>query len=87
MLPVTTIGVWNDTLAEEVVAADCRSGEVQCCQLPGERAVHLLRKRVRPVPRAQPGLDVDYRDALIEGRQGAGEARRGVALDYEPPQA
>ena len=55
-------------------------GKVQLGYLGDQAAVGLLGEGVEQVVGAQPGLHMAHRDLLIEGRQGRGEGRGGVAL-------
>jgi len=57
--------------------------EVQGGQPGGRHAVHLFGKRLRQVAGTQAGFHVAHRHMLVEGRQGAGECGRCVALDEQ----
>ena len=80
VLPVTTIGVVVDAVGQQVgleveVGARCRE------------ASWLVSRRLTSsgngcsVVGAQPGLEMDHRHLLVEGRERRREAGRRVALD------
>jgi hypothetical protein len=46
--------------------------EMQGGQPAGQQAIHLLRKRLREIARAQSCFHMAYRNAVVESGQGRG---------------
>lgn len=70
-------------LAEQVLLACLRGGEVVLAHDVDRLAVELLRPGAVDVVRAQAGLDVAHGDLQVEARERGGEAGRGVAVDQD----
>ena len=70
-------------LAEQVLLAGLRGGEVVLADDVHSLAVELLRPGAVDVVRAQAGLDVAHRDLQVEARERSGEAGRGVTMDQD----
>ena len=70
-------------LAEQVLLAGLRGGEVVLADDVHGLAVELLRPGAVDVVRAQAGLDVAHRDLQVEARERSSEAGRGVAMDQD----
>lgn len=70
-------------LAEQVLLAGLRGGEVVLAHDVDGLAVELLRPGAVDVVRAQAGLDVAHGDLQVEARERSGEAGRGVAVDQD----
>lgn len=69
-------------LAEQVLLARLRGGEVVLAHDVDGLAVELLRPGAEDVVRAQARLNVAHRDLQVEARERSGEAGRGIAV-YE----
>ena len=69
------------TLAEQVLLARLRRGEVVLAHDIDRLAVELLRPGAVDVVRAQARLDVAHGDLQVEARERRGEAGRGVPVD------
>lgn len=70
-------------LAEQVLPAGLRGGEVVLAHDVDGLAVELLRPGAVDVVRAQARLDVPHGDLQVEARERRGEAGRGVAVDQD----
>lgn len=70
-------------LAEQVLLAGLRGGEVVLADDVHGLAVELLRPGAVDVMCAQAGLDVAHRDLQVEARERSGEAGGGVAVDQD----
>lgn len=70
-------------LAEQVLLARLRGGEVVLAHDVYRLAVELLGPGAVDVVRAQAGLDVPHRDLQVEARERSGEAGRGVAVNQD----
>ena len=70
-------------LAEQVLLAGLRGGEVVLAHDVDGLAVELLRPGAVDVVRAQAGLDVPHGDLHVEARECRGEAGRGVPVDQD----
>lgn len=68
-------------LAEQVLLAGLRGGEIVLADDVHGLAVELLRPGAVDVVRAQAGLDVPHGDMQVEAGQRGGKAGRGVAVD------
>lgn len=67
-------------LAEQVLLASLRRGEVVLAHDVDRLAVELLRPGAVDIVRAQARLDVAHGDLKVEARERRGEAGRGVAV-------
>lgn len=70
-------------LAEQVLLAGLRGGEVVLAHDVDRLAVELLGPGAVDVVRAQARLDVAHGDLQVEARERRGEAGRGVAVDQD----
>ena len=70
-------------LAEQVLLAGLRGGEVVLAHDVDGLAVELLRPGAVDVVRAQAGLHMPHGDLQVEARECGGEAGRGVAVDQD----
>ena len=70
-------------LAEQVLLAGLRGGEVVLADDVHGLAVELLRPGAVDVVRAQAGLDMPHGDLQVEAGERRGEAGRGVAVDQD----
>lgn len=70
-------------LAEQVLLARLRGGEVVLAHDVDRLAVELLRPGAVDVVRAQAGLDVAHGNLKVKARERRGEAGRGVAVDQD----
>lgn len=70
-------------LAEQVLLAGLRGGEVVLAHDVDGLAVELLRPGAVDVVRAKARLDVSHGDLQVEARERSGEAGRGVAVDQD----
>lgn len=70
-------------LAEQVLLARLRRGEVVLAHDVDRLAVELLRPGAVDVVRAQAGLHMPHGDLQVETRERRGEAGRGVAVDQD----
>lgn len=70
-------------LAEQVLLARLRGGEVILAHDIDRLAVELLRPGAVDVVGSQTSLDVPHGDLQVEARERSGEAGRGVAVDQD----
>ena len=70
-------------LAEQVLLARLRGGEVVLAHDVDRLAVELLGPGAVDVVRAQAGLDMPHGDLQVEARERSGEAGRSVAVDQD----
>lgn len=70
-------------LAEQVLLARRRGGEVVLAHDVDRLAVELLRPGAVDVVRAQARLDMPHGDLQVEARERRGEASRGVPVDQD----
>ena len=70
-------------LAEQVLLAGLRGGEVVLAHDVDGLAVELLRPGAVDVARAQARLDMPHGDLQVEARECSGEAGRGVPVDQD----
>ena len=83
VLPVTQIPGLGLALAEQVLLARLRGGEVVLAHDIDGLAVELLGPGAVDVVRAQARLDMPHGDLQVEARERRGEAGRGVAVDQD----
>ncbi len=70
-------------LAQKVLLAGLRGGEVELAHDVDRLAVELLRPGAVDVVRAQARLDMAHGDLQVEARERRGETGRGVAVDQD----
>lgn len=70
-------------LAEQILLACLRGGEVVLAHNVDGLAVELLRPRAVDVVRTQARLDMPHGDLQVEARERRGKAGRGVAVDQD----
>lgn len=71
------------TLAQKVLLAGLRGGEVVLAHDVDRLAVELLRPGAVDIVRAQARLHMPHGDLQVEARERRGEAGRGVAVDQD----
>ena len=71
------------TLAQKVLLAGLRGGEVVLAHDVDRLAVELLRPGAVDIVRAQAGLDVAHGNLKVKARERRGEAGRGVSVDQD----
>ena len=67
-------------LAREIGGGPSGGREMQGGQPAGQQAIHLLRKRLREIARAQSCIHMAYRNAVVEGGQGRGQRGGRITL-------
>ena len=81
VLPVTTMSSGLTPSARRFAWLVLRRRQVQAGDLAYHLSVGFLWERRHKVSAAQPGLDMNHRNAVIESRNGARGGRSCVALD------